>query len=61
MVGVGTGVILGVVVGRFGTEFALGRLVLDGDTGAESTESSEPGVAKFLGVLKPVSTSPKTF
>ena len=57
--GVGTGVVLGVAVGKFGTELAFGRLGLDGETGAESTESRDPGVARFLGVLKPVSTSPE--
>ena len=53
----GTGVtLLGVVVGKFGTEVAFGRL-LDGETGAESTDKSE-GVVKFRGVLNP-STSPE--
>ena len=51
---------LGVATGKFGTELAFGRLVLEGEAGADSTESMEAGVARFRGVDKP-STSPMEY
>ena len=47
-------------VGKFGTELALGRVDLEGEAGADSTDSIEAGVAKFRGVLNP-STSPMEY